>query len=104
MDPLGDPLTIRPILTGWEFTTQPYPSWQFGFIDDLDRQFGNGSVWTRTRTRSDGPEPSLTLHLIAMCESLNTATVVTLCACRASELAMDVQSATPIAQSSVSIL
>jgi hypothetical protein len=40
---------------------EPYPSGQFGFIDDPDRQFGNGSVWTRTRTRSDGPEPLLTL-------------------------------------------
>jgi len=39
----------------------PYPSGQFGFIDDPDRQFGNGSVWTRTRTRSDGPELLLTL-------------------------------------------
>jgi len=61
MDPLGDPLTTRPILTGWEFTMEPYPSGQFGFIDNPDRQFGNGSVWTRTRTRSDGPEPLLTL-------------------------------------------
>ena len=40
---------------------EPYPSGQFGFIDDPDPQFGNGSVWTRTRTRSDGPEPLLTL-------------------------------------------
>jgi hypothetical protein len=40
---------------------EPYPSGQFGFIDDPDRQFGNGSVWTRTQTRSDGPEPLLTL-------------------------------------------
>ena len=61
MDPLGDPLTTRPIQTGWEFTMEPYPSVQFGFIDDPDRQFGNGSVCTRTRTRSDGPEPLLTL-------------------------------------------
>jgi len=42
---------------------EPYPSGQFGFIDDPDRQFGNGSVWTRTRTQSDGPEPLLTLHI-----------------------------------------
>jgi hypothetical protein len=61
MDPLGDPLTTRPIQTGWEFTMEPYPSGQFGFIDYPDRQFGNGSVWTRIRTRSDGPEPFLTL-------------------------------------------
>jgi hypothetical protein len=38
-----------------------YPSGLLGFIDDPDRQFGNGSVWTRIRTRSDGPEPLLTL-------------------------------------------
>ena len=63
MDPLGDPLTTRPIQMGWEFTMEPYPSGQFWFIDDADRQFGNGSVWTRIRTRSDGPEPLLTLLL-----------------------------------------
>jgi len=40
---------------------EPYPSGQLGFIDDPDRQFGNGSVWTRTRTHSHGPEPLLTL-------------------------------------------
>jgi len=64
MDPLGDPLTTRSIQTGWEFIMEPYPSGQFGFIDDPDRQFGNSSVWTLTRTRSDGPEPLLTLLLI----------------------------------------
>ena len=63
MDPLCDPLTTRPIQTGWEFTMEPYSSGQFGFIDDPERQFGNGSVWTRTQTRSDGPEPLLTLML-----------------------------------------
>jgi len=61
MDPLCDPLTTRPIQTGWEFTMEPYPIGQFGFIDDPDRQFGNDSVWTRTWARSDGPEPLLTL-------------------------------------------
>jgi len=61
MDPLGDLLITRPIQTGWEYTMEPYPSEQFGFIDDQDRQFGNGSVWTRTQTQSDGPEPFLTL-------------------------------------------
>ena len=40
---------------------EPYPSGVFGFINDPDCQFGNGSVWTRTRIRSDGPEPLLTL-------------------------------------------
>jgi len=61
MDPLGNPLTTRPILTGWGFTMEPYPSGQFGFIDDPDRQFGNGLVGTQTRARSDGPELLLTL-------------------------------------------
>jgi len=63
MDPLGNPLTTRPIQTGWEFSMELYRSGLFGFIDDLDRQFGNGSVWFRTRTRSDGPEPLLTLSM-----------------------------------------
>ena len=39
---------------------EPYPSGQFGFIDDPDRQFGNGSLWTQTQTQGDGPEPLLT--------------------------------------------
>jgi len=42
---------------------EPYPSGQFEFIDDPDRQFGNCSVWTRTRTRIDGPDPLLTLPM-----------------------------------------
>jgi len=44
MDPLGNPLTTRPIEMGWEFTMALYPSGQFVFIDDLDDQFGNGWV------------------------------------------------------------
>jgi len=62
MDLLGDPLTTRPIQKGWEFTMEPYPTGQFVFIDDQDRQFGNGLVSTWTRTRSDGPEPLLILY------------------------------------------
>jgi hypothetical protein len=61
MHTLGDQLITCPILKDWEFTMKLYPSRQFGYIDDQDRQFGNGSVWTRTRTRSDGPQPLLTL-------------------------------------------
>jgi hypothetical protein len=59
MDRLGDLLTTRPIQTGWEFTMELYLSEQFWFIDDPERQLGNGSVWTRTRTwtRSDSLEP-----------------------------------------------
>jgi len=61
MDQLGDPLTTHPIQTGCEFAFEPYPSWQFGFIGNPYRQFGNGSVWTWTQTQSDGPELLLTL-------------------------------------------
>jgi len=53
MDPLE--LRTRPIQTGREMSIEPYPNRQFRFIDNLDRQFGDGSVPTRTRTRSDGP-------------------------------------------------
>jgi len=71
MDPLGDLLKTRPILAGWEFTMEPYLSGQFGFIDNPDRKFGNGSVWARPRTRSDGPEPLLTLSLTTPTNSDN---------------------------------
>jgi len=60
MDPLGDPLTTLPIQTGWEFTIEPYPYWQFWFIANAERQFDNGSGWTWTQTQSDGPELFLT--------------------------------------------
>jgi len=72
MDPLGNLLTPRPIQTGWEFTIEPYPGGRFGYIDDLDSRFGNGSVCTRTRTQSDGPEMLLTLpmtiEVLKLCE------------------------------------
>jgi len=61
MAPLGDMLTTRRIKTGWQFTVEPYQSRQFGFILDKDHQFGNSAIWTRTRTRSEGPELLLTL-------------------------------------------
>jgi len=61
MDPLCDPLTTRPIQTGREICIEPYPNRRFGCVDNLNRQFGNGSVLTPTQTRSDGPEPLLTL-------------------------------------------
>jgi len=66
MDLLCNPLTTRPIQTGWEFTIEPYPSWQLGYIDHPDRRFGKGSVWTRTRASSDSPEPFLTLSVIVL--------------------------------------
>jgi len=62
MDPLGNLLATRPIQTGWELTIELYPSWQFEFIDKLDRQFRNGSGWTLTWTRNDSLEPLLTLE------------------------------------------
>jgi hypothetical protein len=43
-NPLGNPLTTRPIQTGWEFTMQLYPTGQLGFIDNPDRHFGNSLV------------------------------------------------------------
>jgi hypothetical protein len=42
------------------------PNRQFGFIDNKDRQSGSGSVPTRTRARSDGPDPLLTLSIQTM--------------------------------------
>jgi hypothetical protein len=60
MDPLGDHLTIRTNETGWEFAMEPYPSGQFGLIDDPEHQFGNSVVWTWTPTQRDGPEPLVT--------------------------------------------
>jgi len=62
MDPLRDQVKTRLIQARWELTMEPYWSGQSGFIDDLDRHFGNGSVWTQTWTRNDGPEPVLTLQ------------------------------------------
>jgi len=61
MNVLYNPLKTRPIQTGREMSMEPYPNRQFGFIDDPDRQSGSGQVPTRTRTRSDGPDPLLTL-------------------------------------------
>jgi len=62
MDPLDNPLTTGPIQTGCEMSIEPYPNRRFGCIDDPDRQFGNGSVPTGTRTRSASPGPLLTLR------------------------------------------
>jgi len=63
MDPLKIPLRTRPIQTGREMLIEPYPNWQCGFIDDPDHRSRTGSVPTRTRIRSDGPQPLLTLIL-----------------------------------------
>jgi len=46
---------------GKEMSIEPYPNRQFGIVDDPDCQSGCGSDPTWTQTRSDGPEPLLTL-------------------------------------------
>jgi hypothetical protein len=61
MDPLGDSVSTYPVQRGWECTMELYPIGQFGFIDIPDPHCGNGSVWTQTRTWSEGPHPLLTL-------------------------------------------
>ena len=61
MDPLGDPLTTHPVQTGWELCIELYPDWWFGWIDNPDRQFGNGLGLTRTWTRRNGMELLLTI-------------------------------------------
>jgi hypothetical protein len=78
MDPLGDPLTTCPIQTGWEISSKPDLNRRSGCIDNTDRQFGNGSLQTRTRTRSDGPEPllSLTNILVVLATGLGNPTAV----------------------------
>jgi hypothetical protein len=45
---------------------EPYPNGQLGFIDDPEHQSGSGSVPTRSRTGSDGPDPLLTLGVTKM--------------------------------------
>ena len=62
--PAGWPSDNPPNSDGWEVSHRKYPSWRFGFIDNPDYQFSNGSVWTLTRIRSDGPEPLLPLLLV----------------------------------------
>jgi hypothetical protein len=64
MDLLGNALTTRSIQMGSEFTMEPYPSEQFGFIDDPDGQFGNSLHWTLKRTQCDGAELLLTLSMV----------------------------------------
>jgi hypothetical protein len=63
MDILDNLLTTGPIQMGWQVTIKPYSCWQFGISNKADRPYGNSSVWTRTPTRSDGPELLLTLSL-----------------------------------------
>jgi len=62
--PLENRMRTHPIQMGSEMSIEPYPNWQFGYIDDPDRQSGSGSVPTRTRTRSDGSELLLTVPMV----------------------------------------
>ena len=66
MDPLDNPLSTRPIQTGRELSIEPYPNGWIGFIENLVSQFGAGSVPTQARTHSNGPEPLLTLFIVAL--------------------------------------
>lgn len=61
IDTLRHPLTTRQILTVWEFTIEPHPSWQILFSENPNCHFGNNSVWTLTQTWSDGPDRFLSL-------------------------------------------
>jgi hypothetical protein len=61
MDPLYNPLRIRPIQTGRGMLIESCPDQQFRLMDDLDHQSGSGSVPTQTQTPSDIPEQLLTL-------------------------------------------
>jgi hypothetical protein len=58
-----DPVKFHPIQSDYKFTIEPYPSGRFGFNDDFIRQYGIGSVWTRTHIQTDGLEPLLTLEV-----------------------------------------
>jgi hypothetical protein len=64
MDLLDNWLTTCPIQMGRGISITPYPNQRFRFTDDPDRQSGTSSVPTQTWTRSDGPEPLLTLALL----------------------------------------
>jgi len=78
---VGDPQRTRPIQMGWEVTIKLYLNWRFGFIDNPDRQFGNGLVCTRIRTWCDGPVLLLTLFTVEREQSWFWAWAV-LCGCK----------------------
>jgi len=63
--PAGRPADNPAFQTGWEICIEPDPNWRFLSVDNPDHQYGNGSFLTQTRTRSDRPEPSLTLMYCA---------------------------------------
>jgi hypothetical protein len=63
MDPHYNPLKTRPIQIGSEMSMEQYPNRQLWFIYEPDRQSASSYVWTCTRTRSDDPDPLLTLGI-----------------------------------------
>ena len=64
-EPLDNPLTTCPILTGWDVSIEAYVNWQFRCIDNTDVVFGDRLVPTWTRTRHAGPDRLLALTLCA---------------------------------------
>jgi len=63
MDSQDNPQMTHPIHAGWDIMIGLYLNQQFGSIGNPDRQYGGGSVPTRTRSQSDGPELLLSLPL-----------------------------------------
>jgi hypothetical protein len=61
MDPQAVLRPNHPIQTHLVFTSEPYTKWRFGLIANLDYQFGNNSIWTRTQIWPDSQELLLTL-------------------------------------------
>jgi len=59
MDLPDYPLSTRPTQTGKLILIELDRNGRFGLIDNLERQFGSGSVLARTRIRNDHPEPLL---------------------------------------------
>jgi hypothetical protein len=88
MDPVHNPLITRPIQTGMEMAMELYPNRQCRVVDAPDRQSGSGLVPTPTRTRSDGPDPLLTLPTwraksLQVQQTSHSAMVTNLAPCRA---------------------
>jgi len=61
MDLLCKLLSTRPGQTDWEFAIEQYMSRCFGYLGNQQCRFANCTVWTWSRTWSDGPEPLLTI-------------------------------------------
>ena len=55
VDPLCDPLTTRPIQTGWEICIEPYRIDGSGVLTTLTAKLASGQFWP-------GPGPEVTLR------------------------------------------